>query len=419
MHTLNFAKIGAYDYEINFCIYNFYFLSGIFEAITPTTYIAPAITTYKPYENFKDKAVTTQTSFSTSFKPQYLPYTTTTDMRIRSEESETTTSEIFPDLRLTTTLATTTTTEKKPQKISMKSPFNLRSTAIYKYPKQRGLYKPFKNLTTSSTATPPLKKTVKYQRQYKTKKLKQFKHLYTTTSTTTTTTTAPTTTEEYHTKKVPSRTFPTTSTTETTTTRKIVSRTSPTTQATNTRKVSTRFSSTSTEPNNTKKLSSRSSATTEANTPKKQSTRRGSKRAHKPKEKEEPIATTSKRTPNKSRRRHQTSSTTVKSPLTSTLSFSTSSTPLPTSSRTSSTTATTTTMKSIMRIANSKSRSRAQNDIKPYIKNSNTLHDDILSTDDKASLKPITTTKDSSVPPLPIEIYFKKSHNAKTYNANK
>ncbi|TMW54703.1 hypothetical protein DOY81_000234 [Sarcophaga bullata] len=364
----------------------------LFQAISPTTYTAPPITTYKPYGIFKSNiSVTTHRIPHTSATYKLKPTpTATTELIWGSPEEKInfkteTTTGIYPlQIQTSTVLPITTTTERKTNRIKLKSLLTLKTPTTYKYPKQRGLKKP----TTTSTTT------------------------------STTTTATPATTIENYTKRASSRIYSTTSTTEEPTTRKISLRNTTTTDSTRPRKSSGRKLTSTTQPTNTRKkpiIRLAVESTTLANIPsRKQASRRGTKRVHNTKTEKEVSSTiaTSKRGEHKSRRRLSSTSTTPKLGVTRSTSSLSSTTSLTAASQRSSSTSTTTTMRSIMRIANSKSRSRPlpQSEFRSSIKTPNDIHND--ETNIRGSLKSITSTE-ASVPPLPIEIYFKKSQIAK------
>ncbi|KAM7345089.1 uncharacterized protein ACRADG_011543 isoform 1-T2 [Cochliomyia hominivorax] len=395
---------------------------GIFKALISTS--PPVITTFKPYkDNLNDLFLTTSKIL---YNSQPISLVTTVDTVLGAKESESTTAyNKLSELRTTTVKPITTTTAKRFNRISLKSPLNLRSVNTSKYTNPREIQKSIKNLTSTTTtttkATPTLKKVRKYVRQYKGKKLKQFKHLYTTTSSTSTTTTTTTqipTTLETATKMEIIRFMPTTTTTtteESTTKNNINIRTI--TDNTKIKKSRQQINLSTETPTGNKMKNKKRIFTTaltltnNSNTStRRPSHRRGTKRSNIAKNVITP--STPRKTENKSRRRLSASSTSstskpkVKRPTSTVTTSTTMQHPL----RRSTSTTTTTTMKSIMRIANSKSRTKNNNDFKTPIRFlSNEANDD-----DKRLLSRITTSSTiASIPPLPIEIYFKKSQNAK------
>lgn len=411
---------------------------GIFKAIASTS--SPSITTYKPYNNIRDLFLTTpKVESSFTFNPKTITFTTTTETIPRytqgKVEIESTTFNLKANELGTTptSLPITTTTTRKSPRILLKTPLNLRPTNTFKYTKPRNVLKSYKNLTTTTTtkATPTLKKVSKYRRQYKGKKLKQFKHLYTTTpsttSTSSTTTTEIPTTLETITKRQSFRVLPTTIVRTTTTTsteepitRKVIN--SRTTDSTKIKKSRQQITSSSTEKPNRNKLKSIRTSTTPltikditSSSTRRPSHRRGTKRANIFRNEPETKTTSiTRKTGNKRRRLSVTSTSTTAKPFltrststTTTTTTTTSTTPLPPPIRKSSTTSTT--MKSIMRIANSKARTKNNNEFKSAIR-SNDINDDRLTSRTSATS---TMANINNIPPLPIEIYFKKSQNAK------
>lgn len=384
----------------------------LFRTIFPTTHTSTDITTYKPKTELSSTTLNTP-SRTSSYNSKSIAFTSTSGTVFGNQEimteKEQNKRKSLKEVRVTTSIPIFTTTEKKSTKLAFKSPLNLRSSTIFKYPNQRLLQKT-KNTTSSITtkATNTLKKVPKYQRQYKTKKLKQFKHLYTTSTTTTTTTTTrdtPTTIES-ETKSISPRLLTTTSTTEEPTTKKtIFSRSLLTTETPKQIQVQT---SATTKKRRVKPRNSTASTTTvyESST-RPPIKRRGSKRRTITNSGKDATEIKESKVNNKSRRRLNSSSSTTK-PLSSRASsaLTSTSTLIPVSTPATLRTSTSTTMKSIMRITNSKSRSKTHNDIRSSIKTFSDMNDRRIS--------PKTTTSTmESIPPLPIEIYFKKSHNSK------
>lgn len=334
-----------------------YRYTGISKSKTTTLIPTSAeIPTSKPYNLIK---------YTT---PQSLLDDTTTTRLIEDQTSDSplTTTSISDHSKLPvyTTVATSTTTRENIfKKTKLKRPFYQGQNATHKYPKTiRGLFKPNKNSTsTTSTTVSPLlatKKTSKYNRQYKSKKIKLLKYTLTSSTSTSTTTQPPPVSTTY------------TQTVETSTTsHRRVTSIAPSTE--------------STRRTHRPNKQSRSQKTTSRNTNRAQVTST---------EKTNTVSVNRSRGKNKHRRRNQTAEN-----IRSTASYSGNSMSKPTSMNYSETSTT-----SRSRLNHNETRSKSTNvPVADTIPIANDTDNGLLS------------SKDGNVPPLPIEIYFKRSQHSK------
>ncbi|XP_073845578.1 uncharacterized protein isoform X2 [Musca autumnalis] len=327
-----------------------------------TTTLSPnsvAFTTTKAYPTIK---YTTRQST--------VDVTTTTRFAEENDQLDATTSTISNSdtsiLPTYTTMATSTTTKESIfKKTNLKRPyFHVRNTT-HKYPKSiRSPLKAYKNITLSTTSTtaisplPATKKTPKYRRQYKSKKTKLLKYSLTSstsTTTSTTTQTPPTSTTDIVTEETSTshrRTLPIVSSTE-----------------------STRKTHRSNHQPRIQKTPARNSKRTQELTT----------------EKTSEVSANRSRGKNKHRRRNQTPD--VKSKASS----SERSLSKPTSISNSQTSTT--------------SRSRSHH-YEARTKPSKVPTTNVLPRENYID-NGLSSAKDGNVPPLPIEIYFKKSQHAK------
>lgn len=311
---------------------------------------------FKPFKTLPDSTTTVAADKITTTEK------TTTSMANISEQETTVNPNIENTKKdaIPTTIFTKILNDKKPH-------MNLKTTTpLVRFNKSRNLYKKTKNFTTTAAPMASLSKNAnkkpKYQRQYKSKKLKHMKPFSgllassTLSSSSTTTTTTSTTTS---------------TTTETTTANQLrnIRSTIATTSSRNLSR-GTKRETKKTNARGTENIAERQKST---------------------------VRTTSTRRNNK-RRRLTSSSTTTTLPTT-TIRHS----PTQLSTTTVSSFPTTiASMKSIMRIANKSTRSRSAAELssKKSITNSDT-----------------PTTLDSrfnkQVPPLPIEIFFERSQKSK------
>lgn len=305
------------------------------------------------------------------------PISTTQYEEPKTEKTTTQSASEMPIV--TTAVSVSTTTRNKVKTTRFKHPFYGRSTPAYKTLKIPGSsLTALKNSTLpSSTPASIKKKSHKYQRQYKPKKGKKlFKSLLSATSSPFTTvqstasTTIATTTKEAHTSKKQSH--------------RTVTGSTPTEASTT--KPSKRHSE--------RPLAKQQSRTTQRS--------KGPKRPEK-----ERNGTTPKPRSNKNRRRIFTSSTTPNSHVTSSVSFTTPSTaPITLPSYTATTT------KSTTRKTSRDSKAKMHNS-KTSTKMTPNEVNDYTSAGSKQSSRNVkpTSSRDSGIPPLPIEIYFKNSQN--------
>lgn len=348
---------------------NQYFFTTQYNDLTTTksrttTTIIPSSFEISNEKDIQEK-ITTSTAEPTTTTSNYMPLLETT--------TDAATNNIY------TTIATsTTTTDNKFNKLNFKRPYYHVLASAHKYQKNsRGPFKPFKNMTTSSTtsATPISNKAHKYlHRQYKLKNNKHLKFPLKQSSTTTSTTT--TTTQSYP----QSTLFVTTEKLSTTTSRALPTSTSST-------KAPQKIRQANQQAHRGKKVQSRNS-----------------KRILEPTSTKNPpeVPTVNTRGKNKSRRRSNLDNT-------------------PTSTQRSlqdaqqhkisspTQTATTTNRSTVRGVHRSESRAKHTH----KLQTTSVILDESLTPHKQASQHLETSTRHDNVPPLPIEIYFKKSQHAK------
>lgn len=331
-----------------------------------TTTIIPSSFEISDEKDIQEKITTSTTTEPTT--------TTSNYMQLLETTTDAATNNIH------TTIATsTTTTDNKFNKLNFKRPYYHVLASAHKYQKNsRGPFKPLKNMTTSTTTSPsPISnKAHKYlHRQYKLKKNKHLKFPLKPSSTTTTTTTTSTT------QSYPQSTlFVSTEKYSTTTSRALPTSTSST-------KAPQKIRHAKQQAHRGKKVQSRNS-----------------KRILEPTSTKNPpeVPTVNTRGKNKSRRRSNLDNTPASTQRSLQDAQQHKITP-PTQ------TATTTNRSTVRGIHRSESRAKHTH----KLQTTGIILAESLTPHKQSSQHLETSTKHENVPPLPIEIYFKKSQHAK------